>query len=107
MRRWLACSLAAALWCGAAHGQTGQFNPGANPISNQAWNFNAVTVGAVHSPTRAIYNGNGSSCAITVQPNGAAAGSTVTFANVQPGEILPIQELAVTATTCSNVVELY
>lgn len=92
-----------------AWGQTGQFNPAAAPVSNQAWNAVAVTPGSQSiPPTRAIYNGGSAACAIVVQPNGASSGTTVTFANVQPGEILPVQATAITgSTTCTGVVALY
>ena len=56
---------------GAGHAQTGMFQPGANPISNQAWTIVAVTPGATNIPvTRALFNGNSTACNIAVTPNG-------------------------------------
>ena len=56
--------------------------------------------------TSAIYNGNSTACNITMQLNGDS--STIVWQNVQPGEILPVQAVLITAaTTCANLVALY
>jgi hypothetical protein len=87
--------------------QTGPFNPAGNPQSNQAWNSVAVTPAATPIPvTRALYNGNATACSITITPNGSS--TQVTFQNVQPGELLPIQAVVVAAsTTCGSLIALY
>lgn len=103
--RWVSAGLLAPA---IAFAQTGPFNPGANPISNQSPVCSVATVSQSHGPTRAVYNNASSACAITMQMNGAAAGTTVQFQNVQPGEILPVQETSITATSCSpNPIECY
>jgi hypothetical protein len=86
---------------GVALAQTRPLQPGANPVSNQGYQEFPVVVGAIHGPTRAIYNGNATACAITVQPNGNPAGVTAQHQSVQPGEFLPVQEISITATTCT------
>ena len=102
---WLSAGLLAPAF---ALAQTGPFNPGANPISNQSPNFSVAVISATHTPTRAVYNQASSACSITMQPAGGAAGATVQFQNVQPGEFLPVQETSITATSCSpNPIECY
>jgi archaellum component FlaF (FlaF/FlaG flagellin family) len=87
--------------------QTGPFQPGSNPSSNQAWNSVAVTPAATPIPvTRALYNGNPTACTIVITPNGST--TQVSFLNVQPGELLPVQATVVAASsTCGSIVALY
>jgi len=78
------------------------------PVINQAAQGVAVTPSdtTVLSLTKALYNGGGTQCAIAVLFSGSS--TTVTFSNVQPGEILPYQVVRVmAATTCTGVVALY
>jgi hypothetical protein len=94
-------------WGVPGHAQTGTFNPGANPVSNQAWSFTPLTGSSTNiQVTRGLYIGAVSACNITVTPNGSS--TAVTFTNVQPGEILPIQIINFGASsTCTSVVGLY
>jgi len=90
------------------HAQSRPFQPGENPVSNQAWN--SIAVGSLPyvptSPTRAVYNGAAAACNIVIIPNGSS--SAVTFQNVQPGEFLPVQATQITAaSTCTNMVALF
>jgi hypothetical protein len=56
-------------------------------------------------PTSAIFNGSAAACSITMQLNGDTAAAT--WSNVQPGEILPVQALIVSSTTCTGLIALY
>ncbi len=96
MKRWL--SLALILVSAAAFGQSTKFQPGANPVSNQGYDFAVITVNTPFQVTRAIYNGNSTACNFTATSN---AGTNVQFQNNQPGEYNPIQATVVTAMTCS------
>ncbi len=91
------------------HSQTGPFQPGANPISNQAFSSAAVTPSdtTVLRPTRALYaNGGSSACTIIGQLNGDT--TTQSYQNVQPGEILPFQFVKVGASsTCTNIIAVF
>jgi hypothetical protein len=94
-------------WGVPGHAQTGNFQPGANPISNQAWSATLLTGSTTNiQVTRALFIGAASACNITVTPNGTSTALTLT--NVQPGEILPIQIINFSASsTCTSVVALY
>jgi hypothetical protein len=85
-------------WNAPGHAQTGSFQPGANPVSNQPWDEAVITVGTAFPVTRAIYNGNATACNITVTTNG---GHSIQHQNVQPGEYLLGQFTLVSASTCS------
>ena len=88
--------------------QNATFQPSGPTSVNQAWNAVAVTPSdsTTLTPTRAIYNGGSSACSIYITPNGGT--TSVLFANVQPGEILPVQAKVIgTSTTCTGVVALY
>jgi len=88
-----------------AWAQSQAFQPGAGPVSNQAWNAAAIVVATPFAQvSRAIYNGNASACNITVTMNG---GTSVQFQNVGAGQILPIQATVVSASSCSNLLVLY
>jgi hypothetical protein len=90
------------------YSQTGPFQPGANPVSNQAWSAVAVTPNdsTIIAPTRALYNGASPACTIVVTTNGASV--SVTFQNVQPGEIIPVQAIKVgSGSTCTGIIALY
>ena len=92
----------------AALAQNATFQPAGPTSVNQAWNAVAVTPSdsTTLTPTRAIYNGGSSACSIYITPNGGT--TSVLFANVQPGEILPVQAKVIgTSTTCTGVVALY
>lgn len=102
----LACLFAAG--AGAiAIAQDSTFRPGQNPVSNQAWSAVAITPSSASiAVTRAIYNGAAAACNIVITPNGTT--TQVTFQNVQPGEILPVQAIVVaSSTTCTNLLALY
>lgn len=89
--------------------QDATFRPGANPISNQGYNSVAITPSDTTQigPTRALFMGAAAACTITIVPNGSS--TAVAFANVQPGEILPVQASLVknTGTTCTGIVAIY
>ena len=91
------------------HSQSNALNPGANPISNQAWSSSAVTPSntTILNPTRALYaNGGASACTIVGRLSGDAG--LQSYQNVQPGEILPFQFIQVGASsTCTNIIALY
>lgn len=59
-------------------------------------------------PTKAIYNGNPTTCAITMTLLNDQA-TSVSYANVQPGSWMPVQATKVWAsgTTCANLVAGY
>jgi len=104
----LAGAALVAPWGDPGHAQTGQFNPGANPISNQAWSAVAITPGTTNIPvTRAIWgNGGASACTLTFTPNGTT--TAVSLGNVQPGEILPVQAINISnSSTCTSIVGFY
>ena len=93
----LAALLLAASWC-VVRAQSVPFQPGANPVSNQGYDAASITVGTAFNVTRAIYNGNGTACNITLTTN---KGTSVQFQNVQPGQFLPVQATVVSASTCT------
>jgi hypothetical protein len=86
------------LICLSAWAQTGKFQPGANPMSNQGYDAAVITVATPFQVTRAIYNGNATACNFTATMNG---GSSVQFQNNQPGTYNPIQVTNITVTTCA------
>ena len=92
-------SAALLLLAGSAFAQSTSFQPGQNPVSNQGYNAQVITVGTAYAVSRAIFNGSASACNITAKMNG---GSTVEFQNVASGIALPIQTTEVTATTCTT-----
>jgi hypothetical protein len=84
---------------GTAWAQSGKFQPGANPMSNQGFDAAVIVVNTpLAQATRAIYNGNAAACNFTVTMNG---GGSVQFQNNQPGTYNPIQATNVTASTCA------
>jgi hypothetical protein len=108
LMRWFV-ALALILAGYAAWGQAQNFQPGANPVSNQGYSSAAVTPSdtANIAVTRALYVGNASACNINMQLNGDTAARV--WVNVQPGEIIPVQAIAVknTSTTCGNILAIY
>jgi hypothetical protein len=108
MLRWLA--LAAALAAAPAWSQTSKFpGGGGQAVSNQGYSSAAITPSdsVQIQATRAIYNGNATACIISMQLNGDTA--PVTWNNVQPGQILPVQAILVraTTTTCTGLIAIY
>ena len=100
--------LAVALWIVGTISVFGQaIPPNINPVSNQGWTAAVITVGTTYQTSRAVYNGNATACNITFTMNGNTA--SVLFQNVQSGQILPIQTINVSATTCGagTLVEIY
>lgn len=84
--------------CVVALAQTQPFQPGANPVSNQGYDFAVITVGTSFPVTRAIYNGNATACNFTATSN---RGNSAQFQNNQPGEYNPIQATNISASTCA------
>jgi hypothetical protein len=82
----------------SAWAQSGRFQPGANPMSNQGFDAAVITVATPFQVSRAIYNGNATACNFTATMNG---GTSVQFQNNQPGTYNPIQATNVTASTCT------
>lgn len=107
---WLCLGAAVASWA-----QSGPFTPTGGPgnaTQNQAYSAVAVTPSntAKFAPTRALYiagTSGAAACNIVVLLNGAS--SNVTFTNVQPGEILPVQAILIasSSTTCASTLALY
>jgi|HubBroStandDraft_6_1064221.scaffolds.fasta_scaffold564132_1 hypothetical protein len=99
MGRILSIALLCIIAYGAVWGQTGPFNPGANPVSNQGYDWAVIVVGtSFKQVSRAIYNGNASACNFTATSN---AGNSANFQNNNPGQYNPIQATVITASTCS------
>lgn len=71
--------------------------------------YRSVVITPSNTPilaTSAIFNGNATACNITMQLNGDSG--TIVWQNVQPGEVLPIQAVLVTAaSTCVNMIAIY
>ena len=104
---WLAVLLAAAVALSVGHVDAQDQASSIGHVRNNGYRSALVTTG--NTPiiaTSAIFNGNATACNITMQLNGDS--STIVWQNVQPGEILPVQAVLITAaTTCSNLVALY
>lgn len=83
---------------GSAWAQSGKFQPGANPMSNQGYDAAVITVATPFQVSRAIYNGNATACNFTATMSG---GGSVQFQNNQPGTYNPIQATNITASSCS------
>ena len=63
---------------------------------------------AILVPTGALYIGDGSAVSIVVRMTGDVSGTNTTFANVQPGTLLPVSVVQVlSATTATNVIGLW
>ena len=105
---WFAVLLAAfvALWSGVVDAQN-QASQISN-VRNNGYRSAAITPGTTPIlPTSAIFNGNSTACNITMALNGDG-GTTQVWQNVQPGEILPVQAVLITAaTTCTNLLAIY
>jgi hypothetical protein len=75
-------------------------------VFNQAIQSATITPSdtAVFVGTRALYNGTATACNIAAKLTKDTA--AVTYNNVQPGEFMPIQAVAVMATntTCTSIV---
>lgn len=106
MRRVL--MLAALIGCLALPVYAQQQASSIENVRNNAWRSAAITPGTTPIlPTSAIFNGDSTACNITMALNGDQ-GNTVVWNNVQPGEILPVQAVLITAaTTCTGLVALY
>lgn len=92
--------------------QTTQFQPGADPVSNQAYYGVAISPSnsATFAPTRGIMtngDGAGNSCALNVVFNGKS--TTVLMNGIQIGYPYPFQITAVksTSTTCTGITVFY
>jgi hypothetical protein len=96
MSRWLAVVLL--LLAGVAWAQSGKFQPGANPMSNQGYDAAVITVATPFQVSRAIYNGNATACNFTATMSG---GGSVQFQNNQPGTYNPIQATNISASSCT------
>jgi hypothetical protein len=100
------------LLCTVALAQTVDFQPGNNPVVNQARKGVAVTYSDTVNiaVTRGLYNGNATACDIAVLFNGDTT-NTITLKNVPSGATLPYQIVRVknSATTCSasTIIALY
>lgn len=83
--------------------------PAGQATYNQGLSARAITPSntTIITPTRAIFIGDASTCNIALRLVRDTA--AVTFNNVQPGEILPVQAIQVmsSGTSCSNSVALY
>ena len=106
MRRTL--MLAALIGCMALPAYAQDQASSLEHVRNNAWRSAAITPGTTPIlPTSAIFNGDSTACDITMALNGDQ-GNTIAWDNVQPGEILPVQAVLVTAaTTCTNLIALY
>ena len=104
---WLAVLLAAAVALSIGRVDAQDQGSSFSHVRNNGYRSAAITPGSTPIiATSAIFNGNAAACNITMQLNGDA--STIVWQNVQPGEILPVQAVLITAaTTCSNLVALY
>ena len=96
MSRWLAFILL--IIAGTAWAQSGRFQPGANPMSNQGFDAAVITVATPFQVSRAIYNGNATACNFTVTMNG---GTSLQFQNNPPGTYNPIQVTNISASSCT------
>ena len=105
MRRTLALALLAACVAAPAYAQNQATS--LQNVRNNAFRSAAITPGTTPIlPTSAIFNGAAAACNITMQLNGDSG--TIVWNNVQPGEILPVQAVLITAaTTCTNLIALY
>jgi hypothetical protein len=65
------------------------------------------TVDFSTGPTRGIYNGNATACAIAVMLRSDS--SAVTLSNIQPGSFLPlrVKRVMTTNTTCTGIIGLW
>ena len=97
MSKWL-LTVWLLMFTAAALAQSGKFQPGANPTSNQGYDAAVIVVATPFQVSRAIYNGNATACNLTVTMSG---GGSVQLQNNQPGTWNPIQAINVTASTCT------
>ena len=104
---WLAALLAAAVAFSIGRVDAQDQGSSFSHVRNNGYRSAAITPSNTPiTATSAIYNGNSVACNITMQLNGDS--STIVWQNVQPGEILPVQAVLITAsTTCANLVALY
>lgn len=105
----LALAVCALLLAGPAFAQT---PPYGSPVWNQSGHMVVVTPSdtATFQATRALYVGSASACTLVVLGyNDQTPATTITFSNVQSGQILPISVVAVknTSTTCTGIVAFY
>jgi len=115
MNAWLwGYALALVVMAGAGVGVLhAQQRPAGDASLNQAISARVVTKSdaTVLIPTRGLYVGDATACTLSLvfqADNTTGAGVAVTFANVQPGSVLPFQVAKVmAATTCTAVTALY
>ena len=90
-----------------------QQRPAGDASLNQAISARVVVKSdaTVLTPTRGLYVGDAAACTLSLvfqADNTTGAGVAVTFANVQPGSVLPFQVAKVmAASTCTAVTALY
>jgi len=90
-----------------------QQRPAGEASLNQAISARVVVKSdaTVLTPTRGLYVGDAAACTLALvfqADNTTGTGTAVTFANVQPGSVLPFQVAKVmAASTCASVTALY
>ena len=84
---------------------TAPLPPTGQAVLNQFQQGRAISSGTAFPISKAIYNGDGSACNITILLNLDTA--PVEFFNVPAGAILPVMARLVSPTTCSDLLALY